>query len=96
VVNDTGNPNDGSFNGGNGEVVISYTLAAATTTTVPSTATTTPTTPTTPTAPASVALAVTGVDFAPLIIGGISLIAGGAFALGATAIGRRKKANTNI
>jgi hypothetical protein len=89
VVNDTGNPSDDSFNSGNGEVTISYTVAAVTT------ATTVPGTTTTTTAIAPVALAFTGANLYPLLIGGGGLIASGVVLLGVTSTRRRKRTNTN-
>jgi hypothetical protein len=79
AVSDTGN--DGSVNAGNGQVVITYIVSAATTPTT----TTTTTTPgpgtaastggTTGTKPP--VLAVTGLDVLPLLVAAIALIAGG-------------------
>jgi hypothetical protein len=94
TISDAGNPADGSFNSGNGEVIITYTVGAVTTpTTVPGTpAAGTPAATTT--APAT--LAFTGADLSPLLIGGGSLIAGGLALLGVTSTrGRHRKRTTS-
>jgi hypothetical protein len=86
LVSDTANPDDGSFNSGNGEVVIAYTVAttASPTTTVPVTTVATATTPGTP------ALAFTGVNLWPLLASGGGLIVAGVLILSATSTRRRR------
>jgi hypothetical protein len=95
VVSPTGNPSDGSFNGGNGEVVISYADPTATTTTTVATTTTTiahvAASTSSSTAPA---LAVTGVDVVALLIAGSTLIGVGTLILAGTATSRRKRTRT--
>jgi hypothetical protein len=74
AVTDTGN--DGSVNAGNGQVVITYIVSAATTPTTtpgPGTASTTGGA----TGTKSPVLAVTGLDVLPLLVAGIAFIAGG-------------------
>jgi hypothetical protein len=88
VVNDTGNPNDGSLNGGNGEVIITYTVGAAST---GSTTATTSTAAAAAATPAGTALAVTGADLTPVLVVGGAFVAGGTLILSATAMARRKK-----
>src|SRR6202041_1237790 len=89
AVSDTGN--DGSVNAGDGQVVITYILSAATTPTT--TPTTTPKTTPGPgtasttggaTGTKSPVLAVTGLDVLPLLVAGIALIAGGVALVGVT------------
>jgi hypothetical protein len=71
----------------NGQIQVSFTAAAAvTTTTVAAAATTVATTPAAP-----VTLAVTGVNEMPLVAGGTGLIAAGVLLLGATSLRRRKR-----
>ena len=82
---DTGN--DGSVNAGDGQVVITYIVGAATT--PPTTPTTTPgggTASTTggATGTTTPVLAVTGLDVLPLLVVGIGLIAGGVALVGVT------------
>jgi hypothetical protein len=90
LVSDSGNPADGSFNGGNGEVIISYTAAAVAPTT---TTTTTPVHPASATTPATPAptLAVTGVDAISLLMSGGGLIAAGMVLLGCSSGVRRRR-----
>jgi Glycine rich protein len=75
----------------NGQISVSFTLAATTTTTV---ATTTPTTA--PAAAKPVTLAVTGVNEVPLVAGGTGLIAAGTVLLGATSLRRRKRSTPTL
>jgi hypothetical protein len=91
TVSDTANPSDGSFNGGDGTVTISYAVAA----TGPTAPVTTPSTPGSPVAPAtgtaavSSPLAFTGLNVLPLLIGGVSLIAAGFLLLVGLSLRRR-------
>jgi len=81
----------GSINAGNGEVTITYALAATTTTTTPATTTSNPLVTTTTIAGAH-ALAATGADLAPLVGAGVAMVASGLGLLGiAAAAGRRRR-----
>ena len=78
AVTHTGN--DGSVNAGNGQVVITYIVSAATTPTTTPTTTPGPGTASTTggaTGTKSPVLAVTGLDVLPLLVAGIAFIAGG-------------------
>jgi GMP synthase-like glutamine amidotransferase len=95
VVSLTGNPNDGSFNGGNGEVVISYADPTATTSATVATTTTTLAHVTASTSSSTApALAVTGVDVMALLIAGSTLIGVGTLILAGSATSRRKRTRT--
>jgi|HubBroStandDraft_2_1064218.scaffolds.fasta_scaffold09176_5 hypothetical protein len=99
LISDTANVasigNVGSVNGGNGQVTISYAIAAGTSpgTTTGTGASTTPTAPTTTsrTTTTPSALAVTGANLTALLIGGGSLIVGGVLVLGAISVANRRR-----
>jgi hypothetical protein len=94
LISDTANVasigNVGSVNGGNGQVIITYAIAAGTTAPTTGTGATTPTTASGTTTTPS-ALAVTGANLTPLLIAGGSFIVGGVLILGAISVANRRR-----